>query len=148
GRGRPRSRSRRPSGRWFAPRRRVRRGSRRARSPGRRSRRRRACRAGCGGYRCARRVGSPGGVAAVAATPRVGVLPAYLFVPARCVPVNVYWIVDDWFWNEFGAAEGNESVTRRWSVTPFVSAARLLSVRFEPTTARLASTDEVAPEHV
>src|SRR5207253_4699899 len=24
---------------------------------------------------------------------------SYLSVPARCVPVNVYWIVDDLFWN-------------------------------------------------
>jgi len=41
------------------------------------------------------------------------VLPTYLLVPARCVPVNVYWMVDDWFWKEFGAADGKDSVTRR-----------------------------------
>jgi len=38
---------------------------------------------------------------------------SYLSVPARCVPVNVYWIVDDLFWNELPAPLGKVSVTRR-----------------------------------
>src|SRR5947207_15343688 len=37
----------------------------------------------------------------------------YLLVAARCVPVNVYWSVEDLFWNVLPAPLGKVSVTRR-----------------------------------
>ncbi len=51
-------------------------------------------------------------------------------MPARWVPVKVYWITEDWFCRVLPALEGSVSVTRRWSVAPCVSADRFASARF------------------
>src|SRR5512144_2851142 len=72
----------------------------------------------------------------------------YRSVAARCVPVNAYVTVDDWFWNVLPAPLGSVSVTRRWSVEPAVVALRFESARFVPITAREASTVDVVPPQV
>jgi hypothetical protein len=45
----------------------------------------------------------------------------------------------------FGAVEGRESVTRRWSVTPAAREARFERAKFKPMTDCEARTDEVVP---
>ena len=72
----------------------------------------------------------------------------YLLAAARCVPVNAYVIVDDWFWSVFGAPLGSVNVTRRWSVPPAVVALSGDSDRLLPITAREASTGVVVPPQV
>ena len=42
-----------------------------------------------------------------------GIAVGYWLVAARCVPVNAYEIVDDWFCSVLPAALGSVSVTRR-----------------------------------
>ena len=71
-----------------------------------------------------------------------------MFVAARCVPVNAYVIVDDWFCKVLPAPLGSVSVTRRWSVAPAVVEPRFDSVRLLPITAREARTDELVPPQV
>ena len=71
-----------------------------------------------------------------------------MLVPARWVPVNEYWIVEDWFCSAFPADAGSVIVSRRWSVLPAVVAVRFDSDRLDPITARDASTVEVVPAQV
>src|SRR6188508_1623049 len=74
-----------------------------------------------------------------------GIAVGYLLVAARCVPVNAYVIVDDWFCRVLPAPLGSVSVTRRWSVAPAVVVPRFESARLLPITGREATTLEVVP---
>ena len=71
-----------------------------------------------GGQRCEQRLSGPW---------RVG--GCYWLVAVRCVPRKLYVMVDVSVWNVLPVAEGSVSVTRRWSVPPLVSAARLAMFR-------------------
>ena len=57
--------------------------------------------------------------------------------------MNVYWIVDDWFWNVLPAADGSVSVSRRW----FRPVWSLRSACF-PSAALSAATGTTLPAHV